>query len=62
LITMYQKIKKDFPDNLDEYSGDYIFWEMVIQCSPENKSALQQAAITLISKYFESCDIFDEPK
>jgi hypothetical protein len=43
------------------YSGDELFWAIVQKASPENKSIYQSAAIVIMAKYFEACDIFERP-
>ncbi len=48
---------KDFDTN-----GDNIFWEIINQCSPKQEAPYQNAVIVIMSKYFESCDIFEEPR
>lgn len=42
------------------YSGDNVFWELVKRCSPKEGKAYIDAVITIIAKYFESCDIFED--
>lgn len=42
-------------------TGDNIFWELMQKCSPKTGQAYQNAVITIMAKYFESCDIFEEP-
>lgn len=61
LIGLYEEIKKnkDFPG--EGLNGDFIFWEMVKKCSPKNEACYESAVITTLAKYFESCDIFEEP-
>ena len=41
--------------------GDDLFWSIVNEASPKAESIYQAAAIVLMAKYFESCDIFEEP-
>lgn len=55
LIGLYNNLKKDF-------SGDNLFWEMVYSCMPKKQQAFVSPSLTIMSKYFESCDIFEEPK
>ena len=45
-----------------EHSGDRLFWEIVNEVSPEANSQYQATLIILMAKYFETCDIFEEPK
>ena len=39
-----------------------LFWKMVEIISLKPESSYQSAAIVLMAKYFEVCDIFEEPK
>jgi len=43
------------------YSGDDLFWNIVNRASPVAAQHYQSAVIVILSKYFESCDIFKEP-
>ncbi len=43
-------------------SGSDLFWKMVGAISPRTESHVQAASIVLMAKYFETCDIFREPK
>ena len=52
-IYMYEKLKKD---------GDDLFWAIVNSASPKASQMCQTAVIVIMSKYFESCDIFKEPQ
>ena len=60
MIGIYNKIKNNWKEL--KHSGDNIFWEITNKCSPEQKSKYQIPVFTIMSKYFESCDIFEEPK
>ena len=42
-------------------AGDNLFWAIVNNSVPKQETAYQSAAIVLMAKYFESCDIFEEP-
>lgn len=42
-------------------SGDDLFWAMVECLSPKAQRMYQITVITIMAKYFESCDIFEEP-
>jgi len=44
----------------EEYLGDYIFWDLVKSCAPRNEAHLESAIITIIAKYFETCDVFEK--
>jgi hypothetical protein len=52
-IYMHEKLKKD---------GDDLFWAIVSSASPKALQSFQAAVIVIMSKYFESCDIFKEPQ
>lgn len=43
------------------YTVDELFWKIVDKASPKSKPGYQSAVIVIMSKYFESCDIFEEP-
>jgi hypothetical protein len=43
-----------------EDSGDLIFWKLVERCSPKNELQFMPAVITIVAKYFESCDVFEK--
>lgn len=42
-------------------TGDDLFWKIVDKASPKSEQGYQSAVIVIMSKYFESCDIFEEP-
>lgn len=54
LIGIYEELKPN-------YNGDYLFWEIENQCSPKNEQVFLTPILTIMAKYFESCDIFEEP-
>jgi len=60
LTGLYTVLKQKDWDTAEQYSGDYIFWELVKICSPKNESMYESAIITIIAKYFESCDVFEK--
>ena len=65
LNSIYNQVKDDM-ENYDSgsgYKGDDIFWLMVDRILPEgnNRNSCIPSAIQLLAKYFESCDIFEEP-
>lgn len=51
---MYQELAK-------AYSGSELFWELVNEISPRSSSEYQASSIVIMSMYFETCDIFEEP-
>jgi len=46
---------------VDSFEGSDLFWKMIEDISPRQECNYQSAAIVLISKYFETCDVFEEP-
>ncbi len=42
-------------------TGDSLFWAIVNYASPKAESMFQTVVIVIMSKYFETCDIFEEP-
>lgn len=60
ITAIYVKIKQELNDLPS--TGDNIFWAIVNECSPRNEGQYQLPILTLMAKYFESCDIFEEPK
>ena len=45
-----------------KYSGSELFWEMIRIISKKDEVRYQSTGIILLSKYFETCDVFEEPK
>ncbi len=41
---------------------DNLFWEICFKIMPKRIQMYQQPALVIMAKYFESCDIFEEPK
>ncbi len=60
MTGIYNKIKNNWKEL--KHTGDNIFHEIITECSPEQKSIYQIPVLTIMSKYFESCDIFEDPK
>lgn len=56
------KVREIYVDLKNNYSGDELFWEIVAKISPRQETGIQTAVIILLAKYFETCDIFEEPK
>jgi hypothetical protein len=54
LIGLYEELKTS-------YNGDFLFWDIVIKCMPKNEQTFLTPILTIMAKYFESCDIFEEP-
>ncbi|HLP48752.1 MAG TPA: ABC-three component system protein [Candidatus Kapabacteria bacterium] len=43
------------------HTGDNLFWAIVNCASPKKERMYQTSVIIIMAKYFETCDIFDEP-
>ncbi len=56
------KVREIYTENRKKYSGSELFWEIVNMISTKPETSFQSASIILISKYFETCDVFEEPK
>lgn len=54
LIGIYEELKPS-------YNGDSLFWEIATRVMPKNEQAFLTPVLTIMAKYFESCDIFEEP-
>lgn len=56
------KIREIYTECRKTSSGSELFWKIVNMVSTKPETSFQSAGIVLISKYFETCDIFEEPK
>lgn len=54
ISAMYQELAKS-------YRGGELFWELVNEISPRSSAEYQASSIVIMSMYFETCDIFEEP-
>jgi len=52
--AIYLKLSNDF-------KGKELFWEIVNTLTPTKSSIYQTHIIVIMSKYFETCDIYEEP-
>lgn len=55
------KMNEIYLKERETYTGDDLFWRIVESASPKNIDPYQSAVIVIMSKYFESCDIFEAP-
>jgi len=55
------KLNEVYLQEKEKYNGDELFWNIVNQLSPKKQQAYQVTVIVIMSKYFETCDIFEEP-
>lgn len=56
----YSNSQNEVPNTI-ENRNDIIFEKIWDKASPNNKVPFKHAALVLMSHYFESCDIFEEP-
>jgi len=56
------KINEVYQQEKARSSGDQLFMSMVEQLSPKQTQPYQNTVIIIMAKYFETCDIFEEPK
>ncbi|MEM9338927.1 MAG: ABC-three component system protein [Bacteroidota bacterium] len=57
---LYEQIGKEWKEYHPK--GDNILWELIQRCAPKQEQHYQNAVLTILAKYFESCDIFEEPQ
>ncbi|GHT11944.1 hypothetical protein FACS1894170_06160 [Planctomycetales bacterium] len=43
------------------YENDELFWQIVNEIIPQKTKPFVESAIVIMAKYFETCDIFEEP-
>ena len=55
------KIRQIYIKNKEHYAGSDLFWQIVDDISPKANRSYQSVSIILMAKYFETCDIFEEP-
>jgi len=56
------KLREIYIESSLVYSGSELFWQIVNMTSPKAENRFQSACIVLMAKYFETCDIFEEPE
>jgi len=59
--ALRDKINEVYTEVSKLYIGDDLFWAMVDRLSPKSEQSYQTAVIVIMSKYFETCDIFENP-
>lgn len=55
------KIREVYIERCKKYSGSELFWDIINTISTKPETSFQLASIILMSKYFETCDVFEEP-
>lgn len=56
-----KKLQKTYKELSNQYFGIELFWEIVKELSPQSNSIYYSHVLTIMAKYFETCDIFEEP-
>lgn len=59
--NFYQQGLQEISDDIPE-KADLVFDFILRKASPRNHMAITNAILTLMAHYFESCDIYEEPK
>ncbi|CAM3231941.1 ABC-three component system protein [Filibacter tadaridae] len=60
--TLRDKMNEVYQQEKTNKSGDQLFMAMVQQLTPKQTQPYQNTVIIVMAKYFETCDIFEEPK
>lgn len=55
------RIAKLYVSEKNEMSGDDLFMQILSKISPKDMRMYKDAALVIMAKYFEVCDIFEEP-
>lgn len=55
------KVSEVYFEEKESFNGDDLFWSIVGRLSPRDEQAYQTTAIIIMAKYFETCDIFEDP-
>ncbi|MBF0102349.1 MAG: hypothetical protein HQK77_15715 [Desulfobacterales bacterium] len=59
--SLRDKMNEIYTQEKNKNNGDGLFWAIVNCASPKAEQIYQTAVIIIMSKYFETCDIFEEP-
>lgn len=59
--SLRDKLNEVYLKESKKYNGDALFWNIVDRLSPNLQQKYQSIVIIVMSKYFETCDIFEEP-
>jgi hypothetical protein len=59
--SLRDKLNEVYIEIKEKFQGDDLFWAIVDHLSPKAEKMYQESVITIMSKYFETCDIFEEP-
>ncbi|NLP13174.1 MAG: hypothetical protein GX383_01530 [Clostridium sp.] len=59
--TLRNRINEVYSEEKELCTGDELFWAIVYRLSPKPEQSYQIAVIVIMAKYFETCDIFEDP-
>jgi hypothetical protein len=59
--SLRDKMNEIYIQEKKDSSGDDLFWAIVNCASPKPEQIYQISVIVIMAKYFETCDIFEEP-
>lgn len=59
--SLRDKVNGAYYQNKDKYDGDELFWAIVNCLSLKAEGVYQTYVIAIMSKYFETCDLFADP-
>lgn len=60
--SLRDKMNEIYLQEKNIHKGDDLFWAIVNCASPKAAHMYQTSVIVIMSKYFETCDIFEEPQ
>ncbi|MDX6047612.1 MULTISPECIES: ABC-three component system protein [Bacillus] len=60
MSDFYEESKVEIPESQEDYP-DKRFYFILEKCCPNHSKAVVDAALVLMSYFFETCDIFEEP-
>ncbi|MGE5342189.1 MAG: ABC-three component system protein [Candidatus Omnitrophota bacterium] len=60
--SLRDQLNKLYLQEKEKYSGDQLFCSILNSASPRKSQAYQSAVIVIMAKYFETCDIFENPE
>ena len=58
--SLRDKMNDIYTQEKNTSKGDELFWAIVNSASPKSETMYQTSVIVIMSKYFETCDIFEE--
>ena len=59
--TLRDKVNEVYSEERALNIGDELFWTIVDRLSPRDEQIYQTTVIIIMAKYFETCDIFEDP-